>query len=424
MHRLLPCQCTPQVLLSSHTHFAQASRMLDFMSQYNEHWQGKFEQFSAAQTAEFEANIDAVKQAFATQLEQENRAVLAAEAARQAESINSQLAQQWAEAMQKESEGRNTAASARVQALEELQAQVQGVATVVGTRQQYETTARKVHAITLSAMALRSALDAGQPLTQHAAAMKVAAGDEPAVMAALDALPASLFGRKGPATRFALDMSFRQSMEEARVAALTPSVGGVAARWVGRVASWLVLSEVPEPKTVGAQVLAAGMASGAGGAAPQNGMAQVASTAKSLVNTVSSSVTGKDADSHVAAAREEAMKALSTTAQSVRTNVGEAVSGAVPSDFSKEASEFLSRARAALPPPGENVDATVAILNKAENAWAAGDLHRTIALLEQLRGLPAAAVKPWLSDATKRALAEQAVAVSNAYASSVAGSLY
>jgi hypothetical protein len=398
--------------------------MLDFMSQYNEHWQGKFEQFSAAQTGEFEKNIDAVKTAFQEQVATENQAVLAAEAARQAEAINTQLAQQWATAMQQESKGRNSAASARISALEELEAQVEGVSTVVGTRQQYETTARKVHAITLSAMALRTALDAGAPLTQQVAAMKVAAGSEPSVLSALDALPASLFGRKGPATRYALDMAFRQSIEEARVAALTPAVGGIAARWVGRIATWLVLAEVPEPQTVGATILAAGMSSGAGGGTPQSGMAQVAFTAKGLVNSLSTSVTGKDAGSHVQAAKAEALNAISTSTKSVRANVDEAVSGAVRSDLGKEAAEFLSRARAALPPPGESVNATVAILNKAEHAWAAGNLHRTVALLEQLRGLPAAAVKLWLNEATKRALAEQAVSVSNAYASSVAGSLY
>ena len=218
------------------------------------------------------------------------------------------------------------------------------------------------------------------------------------------------------------DTSLRAALDEARIAALTPSSGGVLGRWVGKLASFLMLREVPVPAPEGKEFLQVGLATDRRG-----GVAAVADAAGSLVHTldtVSASVTGQTASAQLQSARDGAVSALQRAAGSVRSGIEDAVTSSLPQDFSKEAGEFISRARTALPPPGENVSATMDILDQAEKAWCAGDLHRTIALLQQLRGLPAAAVHSWLAAASTRALAEQAVSVSTAYATSVAGSLY
>ncbi|CAE7671304.1 mic60 [Symbiodinium sp. KB8] len=399
----------------------EAARILEFMSEYNAHWQGRFEEFSAAQTSAFQADVQAAKQAFQQQVAEENSRILQAEAARLEADIRMQVTTQLSQAVQKEAAARAAAAAARVEALDELRAKVEGVSTVVGTRQEYETTARRVHSITLSALALSAALDKGAPLTDEVAAMRVAVAEEPGVAAALDAIPPHVFGRRGAPTRFALDNKFKAALAEARVAALTPAAGGVLSRWIGRATAALLLSPVPTPATPAADVLAAGKDAAS---APRGGVAAVSSTVQGAIESVASTSTGQAVGAHVASARQSALSAVSSTAQSVRSGVSEAVAGALPEGFVSEAGEFLSRARQALPPPGESTATSLALLQQAEEAWAAGDLHRTVALVEQLRGLPAAEMKGWLAAATTRAIVEQAVAVSHAYASSVAGSLY
>lgn len=314
----------------------------------------------------------------------------------------------------------------RVRQLESLTGRVQGLKRAMHTMDEYTFESQRTHKLATAALALVNAFEYGarRPLTEEVEALRVAANDDPVIVAALEQLPPSAHSTRGVTTRQELIARFYRVAKAARAAALTPPDSGVAGHALGAVTSGLLLrtsssngSELDEAMAQTPRV--------PGGVPPSSSARPLAADESTVPPTYLGRMLSKvwetepvrrvrawGADS-VAQVRSSALSALPPAVAS-RLQAGR--------DDASLSSERTAASKAAISVGATN--GTTAALDEAEGAVLRGDLTAALKVLDKLEGYPAAAVDDWLVEAKHRVRLEQSMRLVRAHTACLVARLY
>lgn len=403
----------------------EAVHLLEMAQEHDALWETQFAEFAAAKEEEARAAAAAaaaeelaatkrtLEEDYREEVDKARRALeetITAQANAQLRAVSRGLF----ERVGKETEDRLatiTGLRARVGALNEL----------LDNRQAYERASTRVHRIELAALALVSALERTQPATQEVAALRVAGAGDPVIEKAVALLPSEAHTTRGIPPVSELQVRYALGVAKAaRIAAFTPTEGGMAGQIVGEAAARLpkslrsILAEATgeDHAEEAAEVETAAAAARPAAAAPASGPASPFSR-----------IVGPIAQSEVAKSIKE----------SIRGDSGLKVAVTPPAIVEKAlakreaAKANVTAIRASRAEARSEHQRVTDALDYVEELVASGELEEALAYLSQLTsvsGFVRESVTDWVKDAELRVAADRATRLAVARAAVLAAALY
>lgn len=303
-----------------------------------------------------------------------------------------------------------------LQTITGLRARVGALNELLDNRQAYERASTRVHRIELAALALVSALERTQPATQEVAALRVAGAGDPVIEKAVALLPSEAHTTRGIPPVSELQVRYALGVAKAaRIAAFTPTEGGMAGQIVGEAAARLpksLRSILAEATGEDHAEEAAEVETAAAAAAPASGPASPFSR-----------IIGPIAQSEVAKSIKE----------SIRGDSGLKVAVTPPAIVEKAlakreaAKANVTAIRASRAEARSEHQRVTDALDYVEELVASGELEEALAFLSQLTsvsGFVRESVTDWVKDAELRVAADRATRLAVARAAVLAAALY
>lgn len=306
----------------------------------------------------------------------------------------------------------------------DLELRVLALDEVLKSRNAYERSALRAARISLSVAALSRAVETRFSATQAAAALRVAAGDEAAVVdRALAFLPTEVFSRDGVPTFHELRARFSAVSTAGRRSHAADT--GVLGKALSIAGATLVLPAQAAASRV-ERSLSEGFEKVREGAGTLSGSTPTAlQPYRDYVLNSWASATEKAAE--IGGQVWSSVESFSTSLWSTPA-AGGADAATIPpvlAGVNEQARKTLAVGREVFESSSVEVRRTAAIFDAADAALESGNLERALETLAALKGSPAEeCVAAWTDDATKRLRAERALRTLRAHVNLVLTAQY
>lgn len=157
------------------------------------------------------------------------------------EAVTAQLTSELEEKLRVESEGNLRVQNERARAVEEINLRLQALDKVFQWNSEYLQKSHQIHLVCTALLAFHESLEGStNQVSEAAASLKVAAGGDRVIDAAIKSIPRHAY--TGVATMPELQRRFERVKKECRKTFFTPDNGGILGRAVGSVAAELTIA--------------------------------------------------------------------------------------------------------------------------------------------------------------------------------------